>query len=72
MQDLTPEQIIQIGQRYFPQIDAQTIIDIFEKVKSVVPEGTSNLEIVQLIKKHIDSKKPQTDMKNLRQLLGNR
>ena len=73
MEDLTPEQIIQIGQMYFPQLDAQKIIEVFEQFKELSPES-SNLEIAQLIKMTVDDMKggKPENMSGLRQLLGNR
>ncbi len=56
MEDLTPEQIIQIGQQYFPEMDAQKIMEVFEQFKELMPES-SNLEIAQVIKMTIDENK---------------
>lgn len=57
MEDLTIEQVIQIGQMYFPEMDAEKIVQVFEEFKKILPEGTSNLEIVQVIKMAVDDNK---------------
>lgn len=54
MEDLTPEQIIQIGQKFFPELDAQKIMEIFEQYKAKLPKDMSNLDIVKVIKLNID------------------
>lgn len=75
MEDLTPEQIIQIGQMYFPQLDGQQIMDIFEQYKEALPKGTSNLDIVKVIKMQMDNRKGQAGkpkLDNLRELMSKR
>jgi len=70
MNDLTTDQIIQIGQMYFPEMDAQKILDIFEQFRAIMPKGSTNLEIAQVIKMTVDdNKKNPTRMGNLRQIL---
>ncbi len=75
MEDLTIEQIIKIGQMYFPQLDAQQIVDIFEQYKTKLPKGTSNLDIVKVIKLQMDNRKTENtkpQMNELRDLMKNR
>ena len=75
MEDLTPEQIIQMGQMYFPEMDAEKILDVFEQFKQALPKGTSNLEIAQVIKMAVDdtkSNKGTPQLEGLRQVMKNR
>ena len=71
MEDLTPEQIIAIGQRYFPEMDAEKIIQVFEQFKELMPES-SNLEIVQVIKMAIEDSRATPKLDNLRELMSKR
>lgn len=73
MNDLDIEQIIKLGQLYFPQLDAEKIVEIFEKFKKLLPEGMSNLEIAQVIKKTIDEKKSgKQQFSKLSEMISNR
>lgn len=75
MEDLTPEQIIQLGQTYFPELDGQQIIDIFEKYKEVLPKGLTNLQIAQVIKLNVDNykaSKGKPDLSGLKSMFKSR
>ena len=75
MQDLTPEQIIQMGQMYFPEMDPQQILDIFEQFKALMPKGSTNLEIAQVIKMSVDEhkmNKGKPQLNKLKELIGKR
>lgn len=71
MEDLTPEQIVQMGQTLFPGASPEQIIDAFEQYRASMPEGTTNLEIAQVIKRSIDDRKG-TRMKGLSDKMVNR
>lgn len=73
MEDLKEEQIIELARVYFPEMEVDQILTVFNQVKAAMPEGTTNLEIAQVIKMTVDDlqQNPQR-MGKLAGMLGNR
>jgi len=49
MEDLTMEQILQLGAQYYPEMDPNVLAQKFEEIKATLPADFSNLEVAQVI-----------------------
>lgn len=70
MEDVTMEQVIQMAQNFVPQMDPEMIIQKFEELKKVLPEGMSNLEIAQVAFKAFKDQGQPSKFGALREKIG--
>jgi hypothetical protein len=49
MEDLTMEQILELGRQHYPEMDPNVLMQKFEEIRAKLPADFTNLEVAQVI-----------------------
>jgi uncharacterized protein YoaH (UPF0181 family) len=49
MEELSMEEIIKVGRHMFPNITDEQLMQKFEEIRQILPEGMSNAEVAAII-----------------------